>query len=82
MGGLVVPQYTALFLVMNSTGEIVDYKLKNTTKMSTVANLKRKLKERLSSLLTMVIVDNCFTIREKKKKKKKPGRHFWMAVKC
>ena len=58
MGGLVVPQYTALFLVMNSTGEIVDYKLKNTTKMSTVANLKRKLKERLSSLLTMVIVDN------------------------
>ena len=65
ISGRFVPQSTALFLVMNSTGEIVDYKLTNTTNMSTVANLLRKLKERLSSPLTVIIVDNCCNVRKK-----------------
>lgn len=63
--GKFISQYTALFLVMDGAGVIVDYKFTNTVKMSNVANLLKKLKEHFSSPLTMIIVDNCCTVRKK-----------------
>ena len=68
ISGRFIPQNNALFLVMNSTGEKVDYTTVNysTTKMSNVANLLKNLKECLPSPLTMFTVDNCCTICKKK----------------
>ena len=63
VSGKFIKQYNALCFVMNGKGQIVEYKLTGSTKLSEIKDVLVKIKDRLSVPLTLMIVDNCCAVK-------------------